>query len=86
MTVELGGVEKIEGRKFDLILANINRNILLDQIPAYAQSLPAGGTLLISGIYNVDFEIIAEKAVANGFEFQKKIEKNRWIAVLFVKK
>ena len=86
MTVELGGVEKIEGRKFDLILANINRNILLEQIPAYTKSLHAGGTLLISGIYHEDFEIIAEKAVANGFGFQKKIEKNRWIAVLFVKK
>jgi ribosomal protein L11 methyltransferase len=86
MTIELGGVEKIKDRKFDLILANINRNILLEQIPAYTKNLHAGGTLLISGIYHEDFEIIAEKAVANGFKFQKKIEKNRWIAVLFVKK
>jgi len=85
MDVKLGGVDKITGHKFDLILANINRNILINQLPAYSQCLSAGGMLLMSGIYNQDFEMIKETAETNGFAFQKKNEKNKWIAVLFVK-
>ncbi len=79
------GVEKISEKEFDIILANINRNILLDQMPAYSKCLLSGGLLLMSGIYEQDFETIKESAVKNGFSFQQKREKNNWIAVLFIK-
>jgi ribosomal protein L11 methyltransferase len=85
ITAEQGGVEKIANKKFDIILANINRNILLDQIPAYAESLTVGGLLLMSGIYEQDFEIIKKTAEKYNFLFQHKHEKNNWIAVLFTK-
>jgi ribosomal protein L11 methyltransferase len=80
-----GGVEKISEKEFDIILANINRNILLDQMPAYSKALLPQGFLLMSGIYEQDFETIKESAEKNGFRFQQKSEKNNWIAVLFVK-
>jgi ribosomal protein L11 methyltransferase len=83
---EQGGVEKFSGKKFDMILANINRNILLDQISAYAQSLIEGGVLLMSGIYEQDFETIKNAAEKNGFVFQLKNAKNNWIVVLFNRK
>jgi ribosomal protein L11 methyltransferase len=82
---EQGGVEKISEKEFEIILANINRNILLDQMPAYSKSLLSGGLLLMSGIYEQDFETIKECAEKNGFRFQQKSEKNNWIAVLFIK-
>jgi ribosomal protein L11 methyltransferase len=85
INAELGGVDKISGHKFDLILANINRNILINQLSSYSQCLSAGGMLLMSGIFNQDFEMIKEIAETNGFSFRQKNEKNKWIAVLFVK-
>jgi ribosomal protein L11 methyltransferase len=85
ISAEQGGVEKILGKSFDIVLANINRNILLNQIPAYAKSLPIGGLLLMSGIYEHDFETIQEAAEDNHFIFRQKNIKNDWIAVLFCK-
>ena len=54
-----GGKEVIPERKFDVILANINRNILLDQIPIYATVLKSGGDIYFSGFYeSPDLEMI----------------------------
>lgn len=80
-----GDIDLIRKRQFDIILANINRNILLHQIPSYAASLPSGGSLLMSGIYRTDFTVIQEACEKVGFEHVSLIEKNNWIAVLFRK-
>lgn len=80
ITVVKGGIDKIRG-KFDLILANINRNILLEQIPAYHESLEPGGFLLMSGFYKEDLPVLMEKASESGFRPVMNISRNRWMAM-----
>ncbi|MBS9462982.1 50S ribosomal protein L11 methyltransferase [Flagellimonas sp. 389] len=71
-------------RKYDVVLANINRNILLEDIPIYANCLNTNGTLFLSGFYLSDLDAISSKCVAYGLEFEKKMEKNNWISVKYV--
>ncbi|MDP4209619.1 MAG: 50S ribosomal protein L11 methyltransferase [Bacteroidota bacterium] len=83
--VLLGDIDKINGLKFDIILANINRNILLAQLPSYADALDSNGILLMSGIYRTDFEIINQAAEQNGFKYCSLVEKNKWVALMYMK-
>jgi len=80
-----GGKEILGEEKFDIILANINRNILLDQMDAYAKIITPGGLLFMSGFYEEDQEIIQENAQKHGFKFIEKKTRNNWIAVKMVK-
>lgn len=83
---KLGSKEAIEGRTFQTILANINRNILLDQFETYATDLPQGGELYISGFYDgEDLDILTEKAGSLGFEFVEKKVLDNWCAAKFNK-
>ena len=84
MTVVEGGVEAISGI-FDIILANINRNILLEQMPVYSRSLPVGGVLCLSGFYASDLDIIKEKAGQFGFRFELVLQKDEWVSAKFTK-
>ena len=70
-------------KKYDFILANINRNILLNQISHYAKSLNKKGFLYMSGFYLEDLPIIKNSATQLNFEFIRYISKNNWIAVVF---
>lgn len=79
-----GGVEAISGH-FDVILANINRNILLDQMPTYSAALNAGGVLCLSGFYSADLDVLKEKAQSVGLGFVSKIEQNDWTSAKFTK-
>lgn len=85
ITVFMGDVSLLNEKKFDIILANINRNILLNDIASYSKSLVPGGTLLLSGIYAFDLKIIKNEAETNGLVYQCKLERNNWIAPLFLK-
>ncbi|MFP4094836.1 MAG: 50S ribosomal protein L11 methyltransferase [Cyclobacteriaceae bacterium] len=67
--------------KFDLILANINRNVLLDEMLLYAQRLKPEGTLLLSGFYNYDAPLIEEKAISCGLKAVGVKERNEWVAM-----
>lgn len=71
-------------KKYDLIIANINRNILLNDIPVYVKCLKTGGTLLLSGFYSEDLAMITECCVKNGLQFVENKERNNWIAAKFV--
>ncbi len=84
ITVLEGGVEAISG-SFDVILANINRNILLDQMPTYAKSLNANGILCLSGFYKSDLDIIKEKAQSLNLRFVTFIERDDWVSARFCK-
>lgn len=78
----LGTVVDIsEGDTFDIILANINRNVLLDEMPLYAARLKKDGILLLSGFYNYDASHIEEKAKASGLTVQGLKERNDWVAM-----
>lgn len=70
---------------FDSVLANINRNILLEQMDAYAKALKPEGNLLLSGFYVEDLGIITSKCESLGFRFIRNFEKNQWVAALFIK-
>jgi len=71
---------------YPLILANINRNILLQDLPAYARAIQPQGTLLLSGFYRQDLPIIQEAALQNGFDFDSFKENNQWVAAKFLYK
>ncbi len=62
----LGDVESVSGRRYDFILANINRNVLTASMPAYAALLADGGDLLLSGFLEADVPAVAASATAAG--------------------
>ncbi len=76
-----GDSEVIPAQKYDLILANINRNVLLDDIPVYAEHLKDRGELLLSGFYESDMAIIRERCEETGLVFGSVRSRNSWAAV-----
>ena len=70
-------------KKFDLVLANINRNVLLEQIGDDGQILTPGGHLLLSGFYLKDLSIIQNTCEAVGFRFIRNFKQNEWVATHF---
>ena len=83
----LGSKEVIPDLKFDIILANINRNILLDQLDRYAEVASPGGLLFLSGFYeNPDLDILKQKCESIGFHYLQHKELNNWVAVKFMYK
>ena len=70
---------------YDLILANINRNVLLVQISDYAAQLNAGGHLIMSGFYNKDLKSIQECCASVHLKFIRNLEENNWVAASFSK-
>jgi len=80
-----GSKEVIPVKKFDTILANINRNILLDQLDRYAEVAKPGTALFLSGFYEEpDLEIIKQKCISIGFAFKQHLELNNWVSAKFV--
>lgn len=67
--------------KFDVILANINRNVLCDHLPKYAELLNKNGTLLLSGFHEGDVTGLLDLARSNGFHCTGKTEKEGWICL-----
>jgi ribosomal protein L11 methyltransferase len=82
--VALGGAEKIASFDyFDIILANINRNILLHDIHQYAAHLKSEGQLYMSGFYKEDIPLIEAESKKYGLQLQSFTEKDNWVAVRF---
>lgn len=79
-----GDATILEDGRYDVILANINRNILLEDIPRYALSLVPGGTLLVSGFFLGDLPAISEKCREVNLKYQKKMQKNQWVSAKYV--
>lgn len=77
-------LQGIEGR-FDLVLANINRNILLADMPHFTRVLKSGGTLILSGFYTEDIPMLTEAAAHLGMTVSQKKERHNW-ACLILKK
>ena len=93
--IELNGVDRIsvfqgdasalKGKGlFDVIIANINRNILLNDMKQYVSCMHPGSELYMSGFYVDDIPVIQAEAERNGLHFVHHKEKNRWAAVKFV--
>ncbi len=71
--------------RFDIILANINRNVLLDNMVLLAIQLHTGGILLLSGILQEDETAIMQAATHHHLQFVEKTKKEKWICVQFLK-
>ncbi len=83
--VYLGDSTKISpNAEYDLIIANINRNILLADMPVYVSALKKEGSLLLSGFYQEDLDIIKDACNNEGLRFVDNKLKNNWIAAKFV--
>ncbi|PLB87347.1 50S ribosomal protein L11 methyltransferase [Dysgonamonadaceae bacterium] len=83
--VELGGAELLGKETFDVIFANINRNILLQDIPIYSNVLNDEGVIIMSGFYIDDIAVIRSRCEECGLHFSNFLEDNRWASVVCVK-
>lgn len=81
--VRLGDASLLKGQQFDLILANIQRNILLQDMLSYVSVLKPGGLLLMSGFYKSDLETIEGKAISLGLKMTRTYEKSDWCAAIY---
>jgi ribosomal protein L11 methyltransferase len=75
----------LQGKSYDTIIANINRNILLNDMTTYAACLKAGGELYLSGFYTEDLEIITTECNKHKLQFVENLERNNWVAAKFIK-
>ncbi|MBR2260621.1 MAG: 50S ribosomal protein L11 methyltransferase [Paludibacteraceae bacterium] len=86
ITLKKGGAELLGDEKFDIILANINRNILLNDIKKYVKVLNSNGLLILSGFYESDIDAIEKECNQYGLEKLSYEKNNNWVAVRFIKK
>ena len=85
IVVELGDANSLNNRQFDIILANINRNILLRDMKEYVKCLVDGGKIFFSGFYEEDLKLIAKEAECLGLKYVNHVTKNNWTAAVFIK-
>jgi ribosomal protein L11 methyltransferase len=84
ITVCEGDASLLINQKYDLIIANINRNILLNDMQSYVNCLNAGGTLLLSGFYEDDITAIDACCTEKGLTYVKKFVRNNWTSLKYV--
>jgi len=86
ITALCGAKEVTPDEQFDVILANINRNILLDQKKRYGEVLKPDGELYLSGFYETpDLDIIMDEARKYGIKYIIHKQNNNWVAAKFIK-
>jgi ribosomal protein L11 methyltransferase len=82
--IVLGDAQSIEG-SFDVVLANINRNILLRDMCLYVNAMRPAAHIFFSGFYTEDLDSIKAEAERLGLRYQRHLSKNNWVAAEFVK-
>jgi ribosomal protein L11 methyltransferase len=80
-----GDIDSILEKEFDIILANINRNILLRHLPSYSEKLSKNGILFLSGFFNSDSEDLKQAAMQEGLSFIDQKSEENWCALKFQK-
>ncbi len=86
LTAYCGSKEVIPEKEYDIILANINRNILLDQLESYSKVLKPGGSLFLSGFYETpDLEVLKEEAEKHGLSYTHHKKMDEWVSAKFTK-
>ena len=78
-----GDASLLGGKKYDIIIANINRNILLNDMKSYAESLNANGTIFLSGFYTEDISMLEEECTKYRLKLIDSIERNNWASLKF---
>lgn len=84
ITVYEGDAALLEGKSYDVIIANINRNILLNDMQQYVNCLNKGGVLLLSGFYEEDIPAINASCTEKGLTFEKKLQRNNWVSLKYI--
>ncbi|NNL16757.1 MAG: 50S ribosomal protein L11 methyltransferase [Flavobacteriaceae bacterium] len=84
ISVYQGDASLIKERKYDIILANINRNILLKDIKTYASCLNNNGILFLSGFYKNDIPVLEKECKKHMLKLDEKIERNNWVSLKFL--
>ena len=85
LEISQGTAENLGSENFDVILANINRNILISDIPTYVSILNKGGQLLLSGLCFFDVDDILEVCTKQNLSLKKKIQREEWVSLLLEK-
>jgi ribosomal protein L11 methyltransferase len=85
ITVLEGEASLLEGKTFDTIIANINRNILLEDIKVYAKCLNEDGSLFLSGFYKEDIPFIQKECELYDLNLSDQLDRNNWVALHFKK-
>ena len=85
LDIELGTADNLGKENFEIILANINRNILISDIPTYVSVLEDGGKLLLSGLCFFDVDDILEVCTEQNLKLEKKIQREEWVSLLLSK-
>ena len=85
ISVYEGDASLLAKKKYDIIIANINRNILLNDMSTYCKSLNKGGCILLSGFYQGDIPVIEKKASELGLALTHSLERNNWVALKYLK-
>lgn len=85
VTAYQGTADLLKDQRYDVIIANINRNILLEDISIYSRHLETGGDLYLSGFYEADIPAIKEECESKGLTFKEKLERDEWVALQFLK-
>jgi len=83
ITTELGEIDLMDGKQFDIILANINKPIIIENIPLFFRSLNKGGLLIVSGILENDINDVIKEANNYFFNLISTRTKNDWICAVF---
>ncbi|GAB2780915.1 50S ribosomal protein L11 methyltransferase [Salinimicrobium soli] len=81
-----GASELLQGKNYDTIIANINRNILLEDIETYSSCLNENGELYLSGFYAKDIPAIRKECEAHGLVYDDYLEREEWVAIRFLKR
>ena len=84
ISVYEGDVALLQGRHYDSIIANINRNILLQDISKYAECLNENGELYLSGFYEADIPMIEKECGHNMLKLQQTLKRGQWVSLKFI--
>lgn len=84
ITVIEGDASVLGKNKYDIIIANINRNILMQDMATYISCLNKNGMLFLSGFYDDDIPLIKAECEKHLLKFQEKLERNNWVSLKFL--
>lgn len=86
LNIKQGGAEVISNDKcFDIFIANINLNILKDNIPIYTKYINKGGSLILSGFYQEDIKELLDNVLILGYKLKTSLTKDNWALVVLEK-
>nr|WP_299035545.1 50S ribosomal protein L11 methyltransferase [uncultured Tenacibaculum sp.] len=85
ISVYEGDASLLKGKKYDVIIANINRNILLNDMKTYTNCLTENGVLLLSGFYSEDIPVIDSEVSKYSLTLKDTIKRNNWVALQYQK-